>query len=269
VSSSAADPVVTDTVTVAGTAAGRVLVSGSHAGETAALLALAAAPAALILHDAGVGCDAAGIAGLVVLERYGVAAAAVDSATARIGDGADTLARGVVAYVNAHAETVGVRPGMPARVAARMLSAWPPPARPEPPPVPRVVLELPGAVGVDSASWVTSDHAGMVVITGSHGGVVNGRALKVPVFAAAFNDAGVGIDGAGIGRLAVLDREATAGFTVDHRSARIGDAHDAYARGIVSHVNEAAARHGVRPGEPAREAVQRLAAAREEIGCPS
>jgi uncharacterized protein YunC (DUF1805 family) len=259
---------VTDTVTVAGPAAGRVVVSGSHGGETAALLVLAAEPGAVVLHDAGVGCERAGIAGLAVLERFGVAGAAADSGTARIGDGADTLARGIVSHVNAHAAAVGVEPGVSVREAAGALAAWAPPPVASPPAIVRRVVALPGAVALDSAAWVSEEENGAVVVTGSHGGVVNGRALKVPVFAAAFNDAGVGKDRAGIGRLAVLDREGAAGFTVDHRTARIGDARDSYERGVVSHVNEAAERLGVRPGIPAREAVRRLVAAREESECP-
>lgn len=267
--SSRPEPVVTDTVTVAGSATGRVIVSGSHGGETAALLVLATSPGAVVLHDAGVGCENAGIAGLAVLERSGVAAAAADSQSARIGDGADTLARGIVSYANAHAATVGVQAGMTVREAAAALAAWAPPvpARPAPAVVPRVV-ELPGAVAIDSASWVAPEQAGAVVVTGSHGGVVNGRALKVPVFAAAFNDAGVGRDRAGIGRLAVLDRDGAAGFTVDHRTARIGDARDGYERGVVSYVNHAAEGLGVHPGIAAREAVRRLVAAREKRACP-
>jgi hypothetical protein len=72
-----------------------------------------------------------------------------------------------------------------------------------------------------------------------------------------FNDAGVGKDDAGVAALAMLDAEGTPAGAVDHRSARIGDARDAWLGGVLSHVNAAARRLGLTPGEPLRAAVTR------------
>jgi hypothetical protein len=57
-----------------------------------------------------------------------------------------------------------------------------------------------------------------------------------------FNDAGVGKDGAGIAALAELERDGIAAATVGHDSARIGEARDAFASGVVSQINASAAR---------------------------
>ncbi|MGH8709687.1 MAG: hypothetical protein ACREVD_16700, partial [Burkholderiales bacterium] len=75
---------------------GAVLVAGSHGGRIAAYYASRAGVHAVILNDAGIGREEAGVAGVAALEQIGMAAAAADCATARFGDGADTLARGVV-----------------------------------------------------------------------------------------------------------------------------------------------------------------------------
>ena len=63
-----------------------------------------------------------------------------------------------------------------------------------------------------------------------------------------FNDAGVGIDQAGIQRLKVLERNAIAAATVDVASARIGDARSAWESGIISYINAQAANRGVTVG---------------------
>src|SRR4051812_48826270 len=93
--------VVADSVTVLGDhAGGSVVVSGSHGGVVAALFAAAAGVDAVIFNDAAIGKEEAGIAGLHLLEQYGMAAAAVDYRSARIGDGEDSLASGVLSFVN-------------------------------------------------------------------------------------------------------------------------------------------------------------------------
>ncbi|MFA5027644.1 MAG: hypothetical protein WC713_07170, partial [Candidatus Methylomirabilota bacterium] len=91
------------------------------------------------------------------------------------------------------------------------------------------------------------------VITGSHGGLIGGRrekAFNVRALLAAFNDAGIGIDRAGVGRLDPLDEQRVAAVTVAHTSARIGDARSTYADGIISHLNACAAGRGARIGMP-------------------
>src|SRR5207237_589997 len=109
----------------------------------------------------------------------------------------------------------------------------------------------------DSASLVAPEHHDAIVITGSHGGLLGGRpetALKYDVRAAFYNDAGIGIDEAGVSRLPALDQRGIAAATVAAASARIGDARSTYEDGMLSRVNARAAALGLAAGMPAREA---------------
>jgi hypothetical protein len=237
-------------------ARGAVIVSGSHGGRYPGYLAAKAGLRAVIFNDAGVGRDGAGIASLRYLERHGIAAAAVSHASARIGDAADMIRRGVIAHANAVAAAVGVAPGLVCRAAAeRLTAAQLVQAVPEPFGETRGVLELPGGtrrvVLADSAAQVEPADAGQIIVTGSHGGLVGGEprlALRVPGYAGVFNDAGIGIDNAGTTRLPALDQRGIPAFTVAAASAAIGDAGSSYREGIVSVVNAAAQARGARPG---------------------
>jgi len=99
------------------------------------------------------------------------------------------------------------------------------------------------------------------VLTGSHGALLGGKpdhVLGVDAFAAFFNDAGGGKDGAGYARLAPLDERGIAAATVSHNTARIGDGRSTYETGVISRLNEAAIRLELREGMSARDAVARL-----------
>ena len=237
-------------------ARGAVVVSGSHGGRYPGYLAAKAKVRAVVFSDAGVGRSGAGVASLPYLERYGIAAAAVSHVSARIGDPADMMRRGVVSHANATAQAIGVEPGMSCGEAAeRLLLAELIEVVPEPFVETRSVLDLSGAarriVLVDSAAHVRPGDAGHVLVTGSHGGLVGGDprlALRVDGFAGVFNDAGIGIDDAGTARLPALDKRGIPAFTVSAASAVIGDAQSTYRDGIVSVVNKAAHRRGARPG---------------------
>ena len=267
-------PILTaDSITRVGTEAARaVVVNGSHGGIYAAYLAGKLGVAAAIFNDAGVGRDHAGIAGLDYLDGFGVPAAAIGYDTARIGDGADMMARGLVTYVNASARALGCRVGMACRDAAALLQQARPGGR-EPPPEREgafvLIPDSPAAWALDSASLVGPEHVETVVVTGSHGGLLGGRpdtALKYVALAALFNDAGIGIDEAGVTRLPALDARGIAAGTVAAASARIGDARSTYEDGILSRVNRCGAALGIVPGMSAREFVsitRRVAAERE------
>lgn len=117
---------------------------------------------------------------------------------------------------------------------------------------------------VDSITQLSAEDAGAIVVSASHGGASSGEfALAVPLEAVFFNDAGVGKDGAGIAALAMLEQRGIAAGTVDHASARIGDALDAWEAGVISHVNETARGLSLVPGEPLREALRRRLAPEE------
>jgi hypothetical protein len=112
---------------------------------------------------------------------------------------------------------------------------------------------------LDSVTQVTPAHAGCVVITGSHGGLSAGRyASAVAARLYVFNDAGVGKDEAGIAALALLDGAGIAAVAVSHASARIGDAQDTWASGVIAHSNGCARRLGLRAGQSLRAALADL-----------
>jgi hypothetical protein len=101
----------------------------------------------------------------------------------------------------------------------------------------------------DTVTRLGGEHAGKVLVTGSHGGIIAAAyAVQARVRAAIFNDAGRGLDDAGVAGLAALDRIGVAACAVAHTSARIGDAADAFAHGVVSACNAAAAALGAAPG---------------------
>jgi hypothetical protein len=254
-------PILADSVTRLGdTAVGRVVVTGSHGGVYAACLARKAGCRAAIFNDAGVGLDGAGIGGLDWLDAQGMAAAAVDHASAEIGNAAQMLDRGRISHANATARKLGLTAGIPCAHAAALLAAADQPHGPVPEiSEGREVLAPEGAarrlVLVDSAGLVEPGDAGQVVVTGSHGALFGGdpgNALKADALLALFNDAGGGI---GTSRLPALQARGIAAATVAATSARIGDARSTWQDGTISALNDSAAALGAVIGMPARELI--------------
>jgi len=257
--------VIADSITRVGPeAAGAVVVNASHGGVYAAYLAAKLQAAAAIFNDAGIGRDRAGIGGLDYLEEFGIAAATVGHDTARIGDGADMMASGVVTHANGLAVPLGVDPGQSCREAAAALQNARQAHRAPPEAIEAAYLlisETPQVWALDSASLVLPEHKHAIVVTGSHGGLLGGRpetALKYDVLGALYNDAGIGKDAAGTSRLPALDARGIAAATVSAASARIGDARSTYEDGIISRVNARAVALGLREGTSAREFVAGL-----------
>jgi hypothetical protein len=243
---------------------GAVLVAGSHGGLIASYLGASAGAHALILNDAGIGLDNAGIAGLAWLDAIGMAAATVSHLTARIGDGRDGLARGLISHANAAAARAGVRSGMAAVEAAALLQGAPGPHSP-PPPYAEGRWKVGGDAGVevwalDSVGKLMPDDDGRVLVIGSHGALHGGRpdsalnrhGAPVAARAAAFHDAGIGIDNIGTTRLPELERRGIPAVTVSAASARIGDGRSLFATGVLSCVSPAAAKAGAAVGQSLR-----------------
>lgn len=239
---------------------GAIAYAASHGGTYAAAYAAAKGVGAIILNDAGIGRERAGIAGLDLLADLGVPGAAVAHTSARIGDGDDGAARGILSTVNTPAAALGLAIGMSCREALTVLASAPLGPAPKPPPADEARHEIAHAGGkvivIDSASLVTPADAGAVVVTASHGGLLGGKpetAIKVPVFSAVYNDADRGIDDAGICRLPALDVRGIAGACVSAFSARIGDGLSTYHDGYISALNATAIRHGGKIGQSAAE----------------
>lgn len=240
-------------------AAGRVAISASHGAVYAGYLAARAQVRGVILHDAGVGRDAAGTSSLAYLDDLRIAGATIAGDSARIGDGADMAANGVISYVNATASRAGCSVGQPAMACARaMLNALGMDGEAEAYAEARFAIRAdPGAprvVGCDSTSLVRPEDEGDIVVTASHGEVLKEAPTwgdRPDVLAAVFNDAGSKAPS----RLPDLDTRRIAGATVSTKTARIGDARSTYEDGIVSHVNETARAYGAEPGMSCRDFV--------------
>ena len=245
-----------------------IVVCGSHGGLYPAWLAARTGVRAVVFNDAGIGRHQAGIAGVMWLASLGIAACAIDYRSARVGDGADALAAGVVSMTNDLAARHGCLPGHTCRQVLKCLVENCDEApRVEVPAIGEARARI-GNTGhrevwaLDSASLAESGDRRKILVTGSHGALLGGSAddgvLGVDVFAAFFNDAGGGKEDAGFARLPTLDARGIAGATVSAYSARIGDGRSTYDTGVISRVNATAARLELREGMSAREAVARL-----------
>jgi hypothetical protein len=230
---------------------GAVVVGGSHGAIYAAYMSAKSGCRAAIHHDAGIGKDEAGVAGLAYADRLGMAMAAVATASARIGEGADLHARGIISRVNEVAAACGVTPGMSCREAAERLRQAPwPHATPEPKGEDR--HSLGGFACLDSASLIGPQDRDRIIATGSHCALNSGLATAPHRPRLAFyNDAGPGRDDGGIAGLALLEKEGIAGVAVAAMSARIGDGRSTLQDGTISAANAPAYRLGAVPGMPA------------------
>lgn len=109
---------------------------------------------------------------------------------------------------------------------------------------------------VDSITQLGATDAGCVAISGSHGGISSARyALAARPLLSVFNDAGGGLNNAGLAALDVLQAHGLAACTVAHHSARIGEAQSTLASGIVSHANTLALQMGIQTGWACQQAV--------------
>lgn len=272
-----ASPIVLDSIThLTAAHRGCAVIAGSHGGAYAGYFAARMQVGAAIFNDAGVGRERAGVAGVDMLGRLGVPAAALAHTSARIGDGRDCHARGMISHVNGPAQRLGLAIGLGARDALDRLGAARLVPSPAPEPLSEARYEATDAAGriarvivTDSVTLVTPQDAGHILVNGSHGGLLGGRpetAIKVGVFAAVFNDAGIGIDGAGVTRLPALDARGIAGACVSAFSARIGDGRSIMEHGFVSAINATARRHGGAVGQSTRAFVAAMVAARDAVG---
>jgi hypothetical protein len=250
--------------------AGAVIVSGSYGGKYNAFNAAKWGIRGVVMNDAGVGADSAGIAGLPYLDQIGLAAATASAATCHIGDGEHTLAHGIISYVNHAAADLGCIPGETARdCAERMCTATIPPA--VPPPITegirvtlRDVAGKPKLICADSVGMIRPEDTGQIVITASHAALPGGRPDTIiprGIYAVFFSDAGVGLDGAGIARLPVLDADGIIAGTTSAASAPIGDSRALYERGVLSHLTSAGVRAGGAVGMPLKTFIDVLLAA--------
>ncbi len=98
-----------------------VVVPASYIGVLPARMVAMHRPRGVIGHDACIGKEGAGIAGLWYLEALGIPAATADGMSAEMGNGRDLYESGVLSRLNYPAEMCGLRAGMSVREAAAVL----------------------------------------------------------------------------------------------------------------------------------------------------
>ncbi len=240
-----------------------VVVSGSYAGaEPIGHLALPWGPRAVIAHAGGVGKDESGITGLRLCQEFEIPAAAVETMSARISDGASCYA-GVVGHVNKAASALGVHAGQPVADAARcMLHA--PLGRP---------IDARALIDNTEYELLRTESGGIygiwnllllhnggprtqdVFCSATHcGKVMAERTLPVAPKGVIANDAGFAKDNSGVSGLPTLADAGIAAAAVAGTSARIGDPRSTYNDGVISAVNRIAASRGIKEGMAAQEA---------------
>ena len=244
---------ITDTVTKLGNeACQNVVIAGSHGGIYAGYEAAKAKVRGIILHDAAVGLDEAGIGSLKYLENLGIAAATIDYRSAIIGNGNSLANDGIISFVNKIAYKVGCLPGQKAMECAIMMQKSPYITKHVPTYEEARFLIRENSKGIivrgcDSVSLVKAEDENVIVITESHGEVVASSPTwgkRPKVMAAIFNDAGSEL----VTRLPDLNKLGIPAATVTSDSARIGDARSSYDDGIISHYNAKASQMGITTG---------------------
>ncbi len=245
---------------------------GSHGGLATGAMAARAGVSSIVFSDAGVGLDRAGIAALQFLADREIPAASVSHTTARIGDANDMLSRGHISWANALACDLGVSPDQTAAGAlvclerfSRTAEAMAAPniafARSE------IVHKGTMIVLCDSASQIRLEDKGLIVVTGSHGGLPGlepARASKADVAMVFYNDAGIGVDSAGTSRLPALDDRKIPSACVDCMSARIGEAHSTFDTGVLTAVNRIAGTVGLERGQSVQKAIEKFVSSKRK-----
>ena len=241
-----------------------VVVAASYIGVLPARMMAMHQPRAVIGHDASIGKAGAGISGLPYLEALGIPAAAVDGATAELGNGVDMWESGRISRLNILAEQCGVQIGMTVHEAAEILLTVDPTDTEVGHKIRREVVEVSetGRELVITDSIVFADpelDRRNVLVTAGHTGR-SGADFLIAVSPWGFicSDGGRSKNDAGIAGLAITERHGLAGASVDAQTAEIGDAFSSYYEGVISACNESARRRGVFVGQTTREAAHAL-----------
>lgn len=112
---------------------------------------------------------------------------------------------------------------------------------------------------LDSITDLGPAHVGGVAISGSHGGLYPASvASRGGLRAVIFNDAGIGLDRAGVAGVAALGDVGMAAAAADGMSCEIGSADDMRTNGKISVANAPARQLGVSVGMTVAQAAERL-----------
>jgi hypothetical protein len=241
-----------------------VTVTASYSGVLCARFVAKHRPRGIVGVDCGIGLDGAGIAGLWYYEALNLRAVTVDVMTVELGNGLDVYAHGTISRVNTPAQRSGVRVGMTANEAARLMLVASDVIPAEPSDVTNRTVVWQDAnraiICTDSiASALPDDTDRNVLCTGGH----TGRSA-VPYLRSSrpwgfiCSDGGRGRNDSGTTALGVVEADGLAGATVDAKTARMGDGLRTYREGVISVANGPALERGVRIGMPASDAAMLL-----------
>jgi uncharacterized protein YunC (DUF1805 family) len=98
-----------------------VICSGANSSRVSSDGILRMGARGSIANDAGIARNNTAVEGIALLEEKGVPSAAVATMSARLGEGLSTWNDGVISVVNAPAAKLGVKVGMTAKEAARLM----------------------------------------------------------------------------------------------------------------------------------------------------
>lgn len=242
---------------------GAIVVAASYGGTLPARLVAPHVPRAAMFHDVGIGADGSGIMGLAYLEALGIPAVGIDGATGELGNASDMYEHGRVSRVNVLAERCGVEPGMLVSEAARLLATRDPGDTSVGTKVRRKIVGQSSdghqIVVTDSIVFARREDSANVLVTAGHTGSTGAKfIMEVAPWGFICADGGTAKNGSGYAGLEPLDEAGLAGACYDVMTAAMGDAYDAWDRGIISRVNEHAAARGVRIGQSVPDAAQHL-----------
>lgn len=247
-----------------------VVVPASYIGVLPARMIAAHHPRGVIGHDACIGVEGAGIAGLWYLEALGIPSATADGMSAEMGNGHDLFENGIISRLNYPAEMVGILPGMSVREAAHLMCDLDPSNVEVGNKIRREIMEeLPNGkriVVTDSIVWAYPEDEGRsVLVTAGHTGRSGAKfLLEANPWGFICHDGGFSKNDSGVTGLKTTEAYGLAGACVDGRSAPIGDAFRSYEEGVISICNEPAARRGVTVGMSVREAAHLLLVGEDE-----
>jgi len=119
----------------------------------------------------------------------------------------------------------------------------------------------------DSATSISEANKNDIFVDASHVGENVGRyAVQGGVKGMIGNDAGKGMEDAGVAGFKVLDEKGIPGAAVSANSAEIGVGITTWDSGVISTVNKAAQKIGVKPGMTAKQAAEIMLQAAVKAG---
>lgn len=241
-----------------------VVVASSYIGVLPARMMATHRPRAVIGHDACIGRDGAGIAGLWYMEALGIPAAAAAGMSAEMGNGGDLFESGTISRRNYPAERCGVELGMPVREAAELMLDTEPDSREVGNKIRREIVDSDPSgrrvVVTDSIVFAYPEDEGKTVfVTAGHTGRSGaGFLIEAKPWGFICHDGGMSKNRSGVSGLETTAAAGLAGACIDGQSAPIGDAFAAYAEGTISACNQLAEQRGVSVGMAVSEAARRL-----------